>query len=63
MTPREERRFRLVWVVGIPFGALIGLIASLDNWSVGWIWLAVLSFVTVAVVFVHGRPRDWSRRR
>ena len=63
MSPREERRFRLVWLVGVPFGLFIGAIASLDDWSLGWIYLAVAAFVAAAVVFVHRRPDDRSRRR
>jgi hypothetical protein len=63
MSPREERRFRLVWLFMVPYSLLVAVVASLDDWSVGWIWLAVFLFVAAAAVFVHRRPGDGRRRR
>ena len=63
MSPGEERRFRLVWLVMVPFSLLVGVVASMNEWSVGWIWLAVLLFFVAAAVFVHRPFGDRSRRR
>jgi fatty acid desaturase len=53
MSPREERRFRLVWLVGLPFAVLVGVVSSTNDWSVGWITLVVIVFLALAAVFVH----------
>jgi hypothetical protein len=62
MSPREERRFRLVWLVGLPFAVLVGVVSSTNDWSVGWLTLVVIVFLALAAVFVHRQPRDGSRR-
>jgi hypothetical protein len=63
MSPREQRRFRVVWIIGLPFAAVLGVVASANDWSVGWIYLVEITFVALAVLFVHRHPHGRSRLR
>jgi ABC-type branched-subunit amino acid transport system permease subunit len=63
MTPREERRFRLVWIVGLPLAGVLGFVASEYDWSIGLIYLTLITLAVSAVVFVHFNPLDRFRRR
>jgi fatty acid desaturase len=63
MTPREDRRFRIVRVVAPVVGGVMGWISSANDWSVGWIFLTIGVIFAAAVLYVHHEPRAPSRSR
>jgi hypothetical protein len=63
MTPGEDRRYRIMLVVLLPVAGLLGAIASVYEWSIGWIYLSIFILFALAVVFVHFPPWERTRRR
>jgi hypothetical protein len=63
VSPSEDRRYRIMLAVVLPVCALLGVIASLNNWSIGWIYLVLFVLFALAAVFVHFPPWERSRRR
>jgi TRAP-type C4-dicarboxylate transport system permease small subunit len=63
MSPSEDRRFRIVVALVLPVAAVLGAIASADDWSIGWIYVSLCALFALAVVFVHFPPWERSRRR
>jgi hypothetical protein len=63
MTPREDRRYRIMLAVLLPVSGVLGGISSANDWSVGWIFLAIGVLLAAAVTYVHYEPRDPSRSR
>jgi hypothetical protein len=63
MPPGEDRRFRMMRAVVLPACGLLGVIASVNDWSIGWIYLSLFVIFGLAAVYVHFPPWERSRRR
>jgi hypothetical protein len=63
MPPREDRRFRIATFVLLPLSCVLGVVSSVNDWSIGAIYLAFGVMAVSAVVFVHLNPVDRFRRR
>jgi hypothetical protein len=63
MPPSEDRRYRRVLIAGVPFALVVSALADAGEWSVGWIWLALLTYLAVAMIYVHReRPAEREER-
>lgn len=63
MDPRTDRRFRRAILVGGPLWVAVSVVAVVDDWPLGWIYLALATFLGLMVLYTHREPRARSRRR
>jgi hypothetical protein len=63
MSPREDRRYWIALAITVPVAGVLGAIASVNDWSVGWVWLSWFVLLGLMVLYVHYNPRDRSSRR
>jgi hypothetical protein len=42
---------------------VVALVAVVDDWPLGWIYLALATLVGSMALYTHREPRDRSRRR
>lgn len=58
-----NRRFRRAVLVGLPVWVVVAVVAVVDDWSLGWIYLAVAAVLGTMMLYTHHEPRDRARRR
>jgi hypothetical protein len=63
MDSRTDRRFRLALTIGIPISFVLAVVAALDDWSLGWIYVALGAVLGSMMLYTHYEPRERSRRR
>jgi hypothetical protein len=60
---RMNRRFRRAVLVGLPVWVVVAVVAVVDDWSLGWIYLAIAAVLGTMMLYTHHEPRDRARRR
>jgi hypothetical protein len=58
-----NRRFRRAVLVGVPVWVVVATVAVLDDWSLGWIYVAIAAVLGTVMLYTHHEPSDRTRRR